>query len=136
MASANALEHDRATLLSCSSTPDEYVPDPDGLDATDLPPTCYVCASADAAILRGLMVCVHYERCGGAKHAKCGGLTARPGQWVCEPCQGRPRQRTGQPKDWSAEKAALEEEAAGSAGTIKAGAALMGCGLCLSCVVQ
>ena len=72
-------------------------------------PTCYVCGGAgedfdaDGRAAIGLMVCRNFATCGGAKHASCCGIKMAVDPWECEPCKGRPKQKHGEPMDWSAD---------------------------------
>ena len=49
------------------------------------------------------MVCRNFATCGGAKHASCCGIKMAVDPWECEPCKGRPKQKHGEPMDWSAD---------------------------------
>ena len=76
-------------------------------------PTCYVCGGAgedfdaDGRAAIGLMVCRNFATCGGAKHASCCGIKMAVDPWECEPCKGRPKQKHGEPMDWSADLASV-----------------------------
>ena len=112
-ASADAASADAEPQSSASAAPAPAEADaqlPSGpLDE----PTCYVCGGAgedfdaDGRAAIGLMVCRNFATCGGAKHASCCGIKMAVDPWECEPCKGRPKQKHGEPMDWSADLASV-----------------------------
>ena len=55
--------------------------------------------------------------------------------WTCEPCEGRPRQRPGEKKDWSVELQAIDDQQEKQEKRLKTAGVAAAVVACFSCTV-